>query len=119
MIRADQLAEYIRKIDADPNAVVSSEKDMETLSQFFLSIHQQPKIDYVAKFREGCNTETALAEETESAAVPAAIGDPAVILCPKCGAPMILRKAMKGPSAGKEFYGCASFPKCRGIVQVQ
>ncbi|MGI5935357.1 MAG: NERD domain-containing protein [Oscillospiraceae bacterium] len=119
VIRADQLAEYIRKADADPNAVASSEKDMEALAQFFLSIHQQPKIDYTAKFREACNTEAASVEETESVAVPTAAGDPAVILCPKCGAPMILRKAMKGPNAGKEFYGCANFPKCRGIVQIQ
>jgi len=33
--------------------------------------------------------------------------------CPKCGSELLLRKAKKGPKAGSEFYGCASFPKCR------
>ncbi|MEZ5515756.1 MAG: restriction endonuclease [Steroidobacteraceae bacterium] len=35
--------------------------------------------------------------------------------CPKCGAPMVKRKAKSGPSAGHEFWGCSTFPKCRGI----
>lgn len=34
--------------------------------------------------------------------------EPAV-LCPKCGAGMVRRKGMYG-----EFYGCSSFPGCRG-----
>jgi len=33
--------------------------------------------------------------------------------CPKCGSELLLRKAKKGPNAGKEFFGCSSFPKCR------
>jgi predicted RNA-binding Zn-ribbon protein involved in translation (DUF1610 family) len=33
--------------------------------------------------------------------------------CPKCGSERVLRKAKSGANAGKEFYGCSSFPKCR------
>lgn len=36
-------------------------------------------------------------------------------ICPKCGAPLILRMAKKGKNAGQNFYGCSSFPKCRYI----
>lgn len=43
---------------------------------------------------------------------------PATILCPKCGAPMILRTASKGANQGKQFYGCSNFPKCRNIVNL-
>ena len=43
---------------------------------------------------------------------------PATILCPKCGAPMILRTASKGANQGKQFYGCSNFPKCRKIVNL-
>lgn len=39
------------------------------------------------------------------------------ILCPKCGAPMVLRTAKKGNNTGKRFYGCSTYPKCRGIVE--
>jgi len=33
--------------------------------------------------------------------------------CPKCGKPMVLRKARKGAWAGSEFWGCPNFPECR------
>jgi restriction system protein len=32
--------------------------------------------------------------------------------CPKCGAEMKKRIAREGKNAGKEFWGCISFPKC-------
>lgn len=119
VIRVDQLVSYIRRANADPKRGASSQKDMEALAQFFLSIHQQPKMDYVAKFREAANLKAEPVENAESTAAPTAASDSAVILCPKCGAPMILRKARQGSNAGKEFYGCTTYPKCRGIVQVQ
>lgn len=34
-------------------------------------------------------------------------------VCPKCGAELVLRTAKKGENAGKQFYGCSAFPKCR------
>jgi restriction system protein len=34
--------------------------------------------------------------------------------CPHCQGPMVKRAARRGSSAGQEFWGCASFPKCRG-----
>ena len=37
--------------------------------------------------------------------------------CPRCGAALILRIAKKGEHAGKQFYGCSAFPKCRYIMQ--
>ncbi len=39
-------------------------------------------------------------------------------LCPKCKSIMVLRESKKGRYAGKNFWGCSTFPKCRGIVNV-
>jgi len=39
--------------------------------------------------------------------------------CPRCGASMVLRTAKRGTNAGGQFWGCSSFPKCRGIVEVR
>ncbi len=33
--------------------------------------------------------------------------------CPRCNSVLVLRTATKGANAGKQFYGCSSFPKCR------
>lgn len=35
--------------------------------------------------------------------------------CPKCGAPMVIRRS----KYGKLFYGCSKYPSCTGIVSVK
>ena len=39
--------------------------------------------------------------------------------CPKCDGEMVKRVSKKGKNAGKEFWGCKSFPKCRGVVSIE
>ena len=39
-------------------------------------------------------------------------------LCPKCEREMILRTASKGPGAGKQFWGCSGYPRCRFTMQL-
>jgi restriction system protein len=34
--------------------------------------------------------------------------------CPRCGKPMVQRTAQHGPSAGQLFWGCSTFPNCKG-----
>ncbi len=36
--------------------------------------------------------------------------------CPKCQGEMVQRIVKRGQNAGKEFLGCKTFPKCRGVV---
>lgn len=38
--------------------------------------------------------------------------------CPVCGGGMIRRVAKKGANAGNQFWGCAKFPKCRGVKKI-
>jgi len=38
------------------------------------------------------------------------------IKCPKCGSPMILRTAKRGPNAGGKFYGCSRYPECEATL---
>ena len=39
--------------------------------------------------------------------------------CPKCGADLIIRTATRGANAGKKFYGCSNYPKCRYIENIK
>ena len=39
-------------------------------------------------------------------------------LCPRCSGAMVKRIAKGGENAGKEFWGCTNFPKCREIVTI-
>lgn len=38
--------------------------------------------------------------------------------CPKCECEMVLRTAAKGAGAGKQFWGCSSYPKCHYTMPV-
>ncbi len=40
-------------------------------------------------------------------------------MCPKCGAPMKLKKAEKGRRAGKHFLMCSTFPECKRAIPVE
>ena len=47
---------------------------------------------------------------------PKSFADSSTPICPRCGAPMILRHRK---SDGGAFYGCSKYPNCRGIVNVE
>jgi len=38
--------------------------------------------------------------------------------CAKCESEMVLRTATKGTGAGKQFWGCSTYPRCRFIMPV-
>jgi hypothetical protein len=35
--------------------------------------------------------------------------------CPRCGVTMVRRAARDGAHAGRPFYGCGNFPRCRAV----
>ncbi|MBR5446977.1 MAG: topoisomerase DNA-binding C4 zinc finger domain-containing protein [Clostridia bacterium] len=45
--------------------------------------------------------------------------DPPPLICPRCGKELLLRTATRGENAGKQFYGCSGFPRCRYIQNVE
>ncbi len=51
-----------------------------------------------------------------SAPAPVEIAAP---MCPRCGSGMVRRTARKGANAGGDFWGCSTFPQCRGTREVQ
>jgi len=60
---------------------------------------------------------TYLAMTTAPGAIPyASVATSGQPTCPKCGVAMVQRTASRGQQAGKPFYGCPNFPRCREIV---
>jgi RNA polymerase sigma factor (sigma-70 family) len=39
-------------------------------------------------------------------------------LCPKCGAPMIKKRAKQGANKGGYFWGCPNYPGCKGLIGI-
>lgn len=60
---------------------------------------------------------TSVSEEKASAQCPSPQVD--ALVCPRCGAKLVLREASKGANAGNKFYGCSRFPKCRYIRNLE
>lgn len=65
------------------------------------------KLDKMIRSAQKTMPESAL-RETQSA--------PQTPSCPKCASVMVKRKARQGTRKGQEFWGCSSFPKCRGVM---
>lgn len=118
VIRSDQLIEYIRKHNSNKDVSEISEKYMEQIARFFLSKNSVCKVDYAEKYK-------ALIHQSEDSNLvsdnPAQknVDDVTTPMCPRCGSPMIKRKAIHGDNTGKEFWGCSRFPKCRVIINLK
>ena len=39
-------------------------------------------------------------------------------MCPSCGSSMAKRKARRGVNVGGEFWGCATYPACKGTLSI-
>lgn len=55
-------------------------------------------------------TETEMIEDALSVTM-----DATPQICPRCGKELVLRTAKRGERAGRQFYGCSGFPKCRYV----
>lgn len=38
--------------------------------------------------------------------------------CPRCGSRMVLRTVKQGRNAGRQFWGCSTYPKCKAMQSV-
>ncbi|HEY3306817.1 MAG TPA: DUF2726 domain-containing protein [Desulfuromonadaceae bacterium] len=57
----------------------------------------------------------AIAVSTQATSVLSVVTAP---VCPKCESEMIKRQAVKGQHAGKTFWACSAYPKCRQVVAI-
>jgi len=70
IIRCDQLIEHIKKLMNESKNVISSEKDMFKLAEFFLGFHSENTVDYTKKYgvaeteKEACITTDIKLEDT-------------------------------------------------------
>ena len=85
--------DYTKQMEKDLDLIASGKLDkLKFLKTFYTTLEET-----VSK-----NTEMGL----EATAEPK--------ICPKCGAPMIVRRSR----FGKLFYGCSKYPKCNGIINL-
>jgi ssDNA-binding Zn-finger/Zn-ribbon topoisomerase 1 len=106
---ADELDRDEALEDMSSLAKVVSPDSLQRFAEKIVLHHKPAITDYVARF--GLDS-----EENDTADVIEESSDSP--LCPVCGKEMVKREAKKGKSAGKVFYGCSQFPKCRGVMEL-
>ena len=100
VIRADQLIKYIKDVNEKSKEFSLSIKELEEIGRRYLEMNNEERPDYFAKYEN-------FVKEVGSKKI-----------CPDCGGELILRTAKFGNYAGKKFYGCSNFPKCKYIRNI-
>lgn len=111
---------YIRYIKAR-REVILSQADVETVTAHIEQLRLQRGFTTNRQHVNHLRQRTATSTPVPPATVPTAqtsTTPQSPIQCPKCGSDMVLRTARKGQNAGNQFWGCASYPVCRGIVKL-
>lgn len=66
----------------------------------------------------GSATSDSMTDVDGAIEAPASPGTNDMPSCPKCGEAMVRRKAKSGKNSGVEFWGCSTYPKCRGMMKL-
>lgn len=120
VLRADQLIAVMKQKIAESRELPSSKKDMMQIAENYLAMNKDERKDYLVKYNELVEAASSAPVSPEDVA-PVNVDKPleknADLICPKCGAKLVLRTAKKGDNIGQQFYGCSGFPKCRYILK--
>ena len=110
---------YIRYIKAR-REVILSQADVETVRAHIEQLRLQRGFSTNRQHVNHLRSRTATSKPVPAATAPTApvsMTPHSPVQCPKCGSDMVLRTARKGQNAGNQFWGCATYPACRGVVK--
>ena len=116
VIRADQLVNYIKNTESASKNFEMTDWQMEDAAEVWLSRCKSNPVNYAAKFADVINSTKASADEVAEKNPDS--GVETAPLCQRCGVAMVKRTAKQGKYAGRVFWGCPNYPKCRNLVPI-
>lgn len=126
VINRDQVYETVLDIDSKVTSGLTPDKVIELYEKLYPCSQvsedvRQAHIDSInSRIQQKDQKKEVITERYDSEEnVEKAIETEEQISCPKCGAPLVIRMAKKGENAGRKFYGCSAFPKCRYIQNLE
>lgn len=102
VIRADQLAKYIKETNAASKELSSSDEEMQKWAKSYLNRNKENDKTYLEKYDKYRKQETVPVEPKEDTEKKNET------ICPRCGGKLVKRKGKYG-----DFIGCENFPNCR------
>lgn len=118
----NKLYPYTQVKDAIKLKHISNIKNKENFAEHFKNGDRKhcitdeilPDVDYEADFSSNATSaETQQLRSSDSSKTKIQS-----LICPRCGGSLIERKANKGVYAGRKFYGCSNYPKCKYIRNI-
>jgi len=117
VMKSDKFANYFKDdMDSDNtlNSMVSiakviSKDSLRSFAESLAFCHEPLTTDYNRKFSLDIEDVSKKLSAVNEENTPA---------CPKCGGEMVKRAVKKGKNTGKEFWGCKSYPKCKGTIEL-
>lgn len=100
----------VQEITVKLEQVFSRRAEVEAVKSTGVVSENNPPLERSVAPDEDMTTEVLFAEIP-----PDPVSGQVVPFCTVCNSPMVKRQAKKGPHAGKYFWACSAFPKCRNI----
>ena len=104
VINRDMVCDAVASICARSEAAVLSN---EQICDIYNKLYPYTQVSNAVKEQHVQNIEKKLEPAEETLVLEQ------VKRCPRCNSGLVLRISTKGANAGKQFYGCTSFPRCR------
>lgn len=106
VIKRNDLENDIAGVIQDTNSCLSTEKidELYDMLQPLTNVDREEKEAHIHKIQEKYYAPRDIEHENK---------------CPVCGGKLILRTATKGSRAGKQFWGCSNYPKCKYVQNIE
>lgn len=127
VIKRDYLYATVRSIwDKSENYLDEAEvEELQEKLKVLTYVDSEKKRSHIDNIKtrykkdETVDSEKAISKEAGTNIVKPDLNLKDELICPRCGNKLILRTAKKGVNAGKQFYGCSGFPKCRYVKPIE
>ena len=91
----------------------------EQINRIFESLSRFTRVDSATKYQHVQNIKTPLPRKPKPMTVEERVTEHyRQVRCPLCGSTLKLRTASKGQRVGQRFMGCASYPHCKYILNI-
>ena len=109
VIKRGDVKSTVDQIDLSTGEILTN----ETIDEIYNKLYNSSQVDENTKEKHIENIKQRI--EDNAVNNNPVLPDETKHICPRCGSLLVLRTAKKGENAGKSFYGCSSYPKCRYI----
>lgn len=116
VVKRDALPKLVREIDDKSGSVLDENRISAIYDKLYphTQVSGEVKESHIENIEKKYKDSSDEIEESEEV-VSNEKTETDDMICPKCGSALVLRTTKKGENAGKQFYGCSAYPKCRYI----